>query len=95
MKKYKLKNNYYSNIYELVATKKYIKALHDENFKYILNLINDCEFDIEINENGTINLIDLQGAYLGDFESYQNFNDIFEACQRLDGSFLFDYFGIC
>lgn len=88
-------NNYIDFIYEQKATKDYIKAMKEENFNYILYLISGCEFDIEINTDGTINLIDLQGAYLGGFDSYENFTDIFEACQRLEGSFLYDYYKIC
>ena len=92
MKRYFLKD--YNNIYEFKATKDYIKAMAKENFGYILSLIAGCEFDIEINKDGTINLIDLQGAYLGGEDSYENFNNIFDACERLEGSFLRDYYGI-
>lgn len=94
MNKYKLNSDKYNNIYEVYNTINYIKALKNEDFKYILNLIEGCEFEIEINKNGTINLIDLQGAYLGGSESYENFEDIFVAVERLEGSFLFDYYGI-
>lgn len=92
MKKYTLKD--YENIEEFIATRDYIKAMKEENFDYIVYLIESCEFEIEINENGTINLIDLQGAYLGDIGSYDNFENVFMACERLEGSFLRDYFGI-
>ena len=95
MKKYKMNDDIFNNIYEVNATQKYIKAMNQENFNYIIYLINECEFDIEINKDGTINLIDLQSTYLGGFESYENFENIFDACTRLEGSFLFDYFGIC
>ena len=94
MKKYKLNDNNYNDIYEVNSTIKYLKALKNEDFQEILNLIEGCEFGIEINENGTINLIDSQGAYLGGVESYENFENIFDACQRLEGSFLYDYFKI-
>jgi hypothetical protein len=85
----------YENIYQLKVTKEYVKAMNNEDLWYIVDLIYGCEFDIEINENGTINLIDLQEAYLGGADSYENFEDIFAACERLEGSFLVDYYGIC
>lgn len=65
MKRYKMNDKSFNNIYEVNETKKYLKAMNQENFNYILYLIYECEFDIEINQNGTINLIDLQNAYLG------------------------------
>jgi len=85
----------YNNIYELQATINYIKAMNNENFEEILNYIFGCEFDVEINEDGTINLIDLLEVYLGGADSYENFVDIFDACERLEGSYLYDYFNIC
>ena len=94
MKKYILNDKKYDSIYEVNATTNYLKALHEENFYYILDLIYGCDFDVEINKDGTINLIDLQGAYLGGFESYENFENIFDACNRLNDSFLFDYYNI-
>lgn len=93
--KYKLNDSNYNSIYEIIETNEYIKAMNNQDFKKILEYIHECEFDIEINTDGTINLIDLQGAYLGDIDSYENFIDIFQACERLEGSFLYDYFKIC
>ena len=94
-------NTYYNNltnveeyILSVIETDLYIKAMENEDFETILDYIYGCDFDIEINENGTINLIDEQGAYLGGADSYENFEDIFEACKRLEGSFLVDYYGI-
>ena len=96
MKKvYKLNSDIYNSIHELKATNDYIKAMKRQDFDYILSLIEGCEFGIEINKNKTINLVDWQYAYLGGVESYENFNTIFDACERLEGSFLFDYYGIC
>ena len=92
MKRYYLKD--WENIYDFISTKDYIKNKREENYDYILDLIMGCEFDIEINKDGTINLIDLQDAYLGGVESYKNFKDIFDACTRLEGSFLCDYYNI-
>lgn len=92
MKKYK--SNTWLSIYDFIATRNYIKAMKNQNFEYIRDLIEGCEFEIEINPDGSINLIDLQWAYLGGVESYENFNDIFSACERLEGSFLRDYYNI-
>ena len=91
--KYYLKD--YDNIYDFIATKDYINAQNKEDFDYIVDLINGCEFDIEINTDGTINLIDLMEVYLGGADSYENFVDVFSACSRLEGSFLYDYYNIC
>ena len=70
----------------------YILAMENEDIKRIMDYIMGCEFDIEINENGKIDLIDLQGAYLGG--NYDNFPDIISASERLEGSFYKDYYGI-
>lgn len=72
----------------------YNLAIENEDIMYLLKYIYGCEFDIEINKNGKINLIDLQNAYLGGAESYENFDTIQDALDRLSGSFLYDYFGI-
>lgn len=72
----------------------YNLAIENEDIMYLLKYIYGCEFDIEINKNGKINLIDLQGVYLGGAESYENFDTIQDALDRLNGSFLYDYFGI-
>lgn len=90
--KYKLKD--YDNIYHFIATREYLKALKNEDFKYILSLISDCEFDIEINPDGTLNLIDLQGVYLGGEDSYEGYQDVFDLCNRLEHTYFYDYFGI-
>lgn len=82
-----------TQFYKQRATSRFAKAMWNEDFDKILDYIYGCEFDIEINENGTINLIDEQGVYLGGASSYENFGDIFEACGRLS-IYLEDYFGI-
>jgi hypothetical protein len=87
-KKYNITNSYN------LATFLYIKAQNNEDFDEILKYIFECEFDIEINPDSTINLIDTQNAYLGGVETYKNFIDIFTACARLESSFLYDYFNI-
>ena len=68
--------------------------MQNEDIEKMLDYIYGCEFDLEINKNGTLNLIDLQNAYLGGTESYINFETIESALGRLSGSYLYDYFGI-
>ena len=79
-------------IYYLISQYNYEIALKNEDTQYMLDLIYGCEFDIEINKNGKLDLIDLQGAYLGG--DYDNFKTIAEALGRLSVSYLYDYYGI-
>lgn len=79
-------------IYYLISQYNYEIALKNEDTQYMLELIYGCEFDIEINKNGKLDLIDLQGAYLGG--DYDNFKTIAEVLGRLSGSYLYDYYGI-
>lgn len=79
-------------IYYLISQYNYEIALKNEDTQYMLDLIYGCEFDIEINENGKLDLIDLQGAYLGG--DYDNFKTIAEVLGRLSDSYLYDYYGI-
>lgn len=92
MEKYKLKN--YDNIYNFIATQEYLKAYKNGDINYLISLIDECEFEIEINPNGTLDLVDLQGAYLGGVESYEEFEDILSICDRLECTYFYDYFGI-
>lgn len=79
-------------ICHLIEQYNYELALENEDTSYMLELICGCDFDIEINENGTLNLIDLQEAYLGG--NYDNFKTISEALDRLSPTYLYDYYGI-
>lgn len=79
-------------IYYLISQYNYEIALKNEDTQYMLDLIYGCEFDIEINKNGKLDLIDLQGVYLGG--DYDNFKTIAEALGRLSVSYLYDYYGI-
>lgn len=79
-------------IYYLISQYNYEIALKNEDTQYMLDLIYGCEFDIEINKNGKLDLIDLQGVYLGG--DYDNFETIAEVLGRLSGSYLYDYYGI-
>ncbi len=79
-------------ICDFISQYNYEIALKNEDTQYMLNLIYGCEFDIEINEKGKLDLIDLQGVYLGG--DYDNFENIVEALERLSYSYLFDYYGI-
>lgn len=81
-------------IYDKIQQYNYELALDNDDIKVLLPYIYGCEFDIEINENGKLDMIDLQGAYLGGIESYENFETILDVIDRLSGSFLYDYYGI-
>lgn len=81
-------------ISKLIQEYNYKLALENEDIEYMIELIYGCEFDIEINEDKTLNLIDLQRVYLGGVESYENFETIEYALNRLSGSYLYDYYGI-
>lgn len=72
----------------------YDLTIKNQDIEEMLHYIYGCEFDLEINKNGKLNLIDLQNAYLGGKESYINFETIESALGRLSGSYLYDYFGI-
>lgn len=80
--------------YEIISDYNYRLAVENEDTNELIDYIEGCEFDIEINKDGKIELIDLQGAYLGGADSYENFETIMEASERLEGSFYRDYYGI-
>lgn len=79
-------------IYCLIENYNFELAMQNEDIEEMLEYIYGCEFDLEINKNGTLNLIDLQNVYLGG--GYSNFETIDSALGRLSGSYLYDYFGI-
>ena len=79
-------------IYYLIENYNFELSMQNEDIEEMLDYIYGCEFDLEINENGTLNLIDLQNVYLGG--EYSNFETIESALGRLSGSYLYDYFGI-
>lgn len=81
-------------IYDMIQEYNYKLATKNEDIKMLLSYIYGCEFEVEINKDGKLNLIDMQGAYLGGRESYENFDTIANALERLSGSFLYDYYGI-
>lgn len=70
----------------------YELALENEDTSYMLKLIYGCDFDIEINKNGKLDLIDLQEAYLGG--NYKDFEEISDVLDRLSPIYLYDYYGI-
>lgn len=80
--------------YEIVSDYNYRLAVENEDTNKLVDYIMGCEFDIKINKESKIDLIDLQGAYLGGGETYENFDTIMEANGRLEGSFYRDYYGI-
>ena len=69
-------------------------ALINEDIEILLNYIYGCEFEIDINKNGTLDIIDMQGAYLGGKDSWENFDTISSAFGRISGAYLYDYFGL-
>lgn len=79
-------------IYYLIENYNFELTMRNEDIEEMLDYIYGCEFDLEINKNGTLNLIDLQNVYLGG--NYSNFETIDSALGRLSGSYLYDYFGI-
>lgn len=79
-------------IYYLIENYNFELTMQNEDIEEMLDYIYGCEFDLEINKNGTLNLIDLQNVYLGG--NYSNFEIIDSALGRLSGSYLYDYFGI-
>lgn len=78
----------------LILKYNYLLAVENEDIEHLLELIYECEFDVEINENNKLDLIDMQGAYLGGIDSYDNFDTITDACSRLDGAYFQDYFNL-
>lgn len=81
-------------IYNKIATYNLQLALENEDIEELLYYIYGCDFDIEINKNGTLDIIDMQGAYLGGEYSWENFDTISGAFCRISGAYLYDYFGI-
>lgn len=79
-------------IYYLIENYNFELTMQNEDIEEMLDYIYGCEFDLEINKNGTLNLIDLQNVYLGG--NYSNFETIESALGRLSESYLYDYFGI-
>ena len=81
-------------IYNKIATYNLQLALENEDIEELLHYVYGCEFDIEINKNGTLDIIDMQGAYLGGEDSWENFDTISSVFGRISGAYLYDYFGI-
>lgn len=69
-------------------------ALINEDIEILLDYIYGCEFEIDINKNGILDIIDMQGAYLGGKDSWENFDTISSAFGRISGAYLYDYFGL-
>lgn len=81
-------------IYKVIEEYNYLKAFENEDTNFLLEYIYGCEFDLEINKDGTLDLIDLQEVYLGGVESYEGFEEITGVADRLSISYLYDYYGI-
>ena len=80
--------------YSIIQEYNYKLAMETGDIKEIASYIYGCDFDIEINKDGKIDLIDLQGAYLGGLDTYENFDTIMSASERLEGCFYSDYYGL-
>lgn len=59
------------------------------NYKNIEELVNYVEFELEVNQNGTLSLVDTQHANLGGIES-QEFSTYREVVDRLS-TYFYDY----
>lgn len=81
-------------IYNRIAIYNLGLALINEDIEILLDYIYGCEFEIDINKNGTLDIIDMQGAYLGGKDSWENFDTISSAFGRISGAYLYDYFGL-
>lgn len=57
----------------------------------LLELINECGFDVYVDSDGDYSLIDADGANLGDIES-EEFESLEQICIRLSGTYFKDYF---
>lgn len=56
----------------------------------VLDVIEECDFKVVSNKNGTLSLVDLQGANLADIEG-EEFNSYSEILYRLESTYLNDY----
>ena len=59
------------------------------NYKNVPPILSHIEFDMDVNPNGTLSLIDLQEAYLGDIgiRKFNNYREMFDALS----SYFYDY----
>lgn len=76
----------------LINNYNYNLMIKNQDIEEMLYYIYGCEFDLIVNKDGTLDLFDIQGAYLGG--NYSNFETIENALGRLSSSYLYDYFGI-
>ena len=81
-------------IYNRIAIYNLGLALINEDIEILLDYIYGCEFEIDINKNGILDIIDMQGGYLGGKDSWENFDTISSAFGRISGAYLYDYFGL-
>lgn len=90
LKNYRNKEEYFETLME---NYNFELALENEDIEMLVDYIHGCEFDIDINKDGTLDLIDNLGAYWGDWESYQGFETIENIIYRLN-IYLYDYYKI-
>ena len=80
-----------TQIFQQIDLYNYIKEKENEDIPRIIERIEGCDFTIMRDTDGTISLEDLQGGYLGGVDSYQGFETILEANDRIE-HFYDDYY---
>ena len=85
--------NKYDYLYEIIATRGYLEAKNSQNIDELIGYIQECEFTIEIDSNGLIDLIDDQNDY--GYIRFSGFKDIYEVCKCLEErDYFYDYFNV-
>ena len=76
-----------------IATREYLEAKNSQNIDELIGYIQECEFTIEIDSNGLIDLIDDQSDY--GYIRFSGFKDIYEVCKCLEErDYFYDYFNV-
>lgn len=80
-----------TQIFQQIDLYNYIKEKENEDIPRIRERIEGCDFKILTDNEGKISLEDLQGGYLGGYDSYQDFETIMDANNRIE-HFYDDYY---
>ena len=80
-----------TQIFQHIDMYNYQKEKENEDIPRIIERIEGCDFTIMRDKDGTISLKDLQGGYLGGYESYEGFETIMDANDRIE-HFYDDYY---
>ena len=80
-----------TQIFQHIDMYNYLKEKENEDIPRIRERIEGCDFQILVDDEGKISLEDLQGGYLGGYESYQGFETIMDANNRIE-HFYDDYY---